>query len=221
MVNYNIIESENKIKKERMFIMLKKLGIFTMGLILTLSLTACGRERIVEVLPQEVDNSTINDTNDYETIPVVVEDSANDIVEPEPESIEEEITIYYSNQEYIMTGDESLDIVIPVKKSVMVGEKPIEEIVVEELQKEPEDENLSTSLANLDIISVDTVENIAYVNISSEGLSGGSLTETLVLQQLVYSLTELDEVEAVQILVDGSKEVSLMGHITIEEPLTR
>lgn len=221
MVNYNIIESENKIKKERMFIVLKKLGIFTMGLILTLSLTACGRERIVEVLPQEVDNSTINDTNDYETIPVVVEDSANDIVEPEPESIEEEITIYYSNQEYIMTGDESLDIVIPVKKSVMVGEKPIEEIVVEELQKEPEDENLSTSLANLDIISVDTVENIAYVNISSEGLSGGSLTETLVLQQLVYSLTELDEVEAVQILVDGSKEVSLMGHITIEEPLTR
>ena len=48
--------------------MMKKLGIFTMGLILTLSLTACGRERIVEVLPQEVDNSTINDTNDYETI---------------------------------------------------------------------------------------------------------------------------------------------------------
>ena len=201
--------------------MLKKLGIFTMGLILTLSLTACGRERIVEVLPQEVDNSTINDTNDYETIPVVVEDSANDIVEPEPESIEEEITIYYSNQEYIMTGDESLDIVIPVKKSVMVGEKPIEEIVVEELQKEPEDENLSTSLADLDIISVDTVENIAYVNISSEGLSGGSLTETLVIQQLLYSLTELDGVDSVQILVDGSKEVSLMGHITIEEPLTR
>ena len=187
--------------------MLKKLGIFIMGLILMFSLTACGRERIVEIIPQEDDKTTVNDTND--------------IVDPEPESIEEEITLYYSNQEYIMTGDDSLDIVIPVKKSVMVGEKPIEEIVVEELQKEPEDENLSTSLGDLDIISVDTVESIAYVNISSEGLAGGSLTETLVLQQLVYSLTELDGIDAVQILIDGSKEVSLMGHITIEEPLTR
>lgn len=144
-----------------------------------------------------------------------------DVIDPEPESKEKEITLYYANNEYILTGDESLDKIIPVKKKVMVGDKPIEEIVVRELQNEPSDENLTSSFSDIEILSVDTVDKIAYVNISSKNLSGGSLTETLTLQQLVYSLTELDEVEAVQVLVDGSKQESLMGHITILEPLRR
>ncbi len=206
--------------------MFKKIGILTMGLLLMVSFTACGTIK-VETIPESDNNiATINDENENDNDNAegtyeVESDDAHDITDPEPESKEEEITLYYANNEYIMTGDESLDKIIAVKKNVMVGEKSIEEIIVAELQNQPEDENLTTILSDLDIISVDTVEKIAYVNISSEGLSGGSLTEMLVLQQLLYSLTELDEVEAVQILVDGSKEVSLMGHITIEEPFTR
>lgn len=151
----------------------------------------------------------------------VVDEEVNNVVETEPENSETEITLYYANNEYIMTGDESLDIVVPVTRSVILGEKPIEKVVVEELQKQPSDENLDTSLEEINILTVDIAENIAYVNISSENLNGGSLTETLVLQQLVYSLIELDGVNAVQILVDGSKQDSLMGHYGIREPLTR
>lgn len=144
-----------------------------------------------------------------------------DIVESEPGSNEIVITLYYANKEYITTGDATLDRVIPVNRSVKLGETPIEEFVVMELKKQPGDENLDTSLDGLNILTVDLVEKTAYVNVSSENLSGGSLTEILVLEQLIYSLTELDGVESVQILVDGSKQESLMGHIVIEDPLTR
>ena len=54
------------------------------------------------------------------------------------------------------------------------------------IANQPEDDNLSTS-SNLEILTVERAENTAYVNISSDNLSGGSLTETLVLQQLVFS----------------------------------
>ena len=219
-------------------------------------LTACKKERIVEISPdsltdnkdmivERVSDALINESEDKASEDVIMDEgnedettslekksneatskdnvskSENKIIDPEPENREVEIVLYYSNQEYILTGDESLDRVIPVKKRVMVGGRPIEEILVLELQNQPEDDNLSTSLANLEILTVERAENTAYVNISSDNLSGGSLTETLVLQQLVFSLTELDGVDYVQILVDGSKVESLMGHFSTFEPLTR
>ena len=200
--------------------MLKKLGVFITLLAVIIGLNACRVNTTDIPLPSKKESEISTEDS------VIIEDETksgktNDVIDPEPGSTEKEITLYFSNNEYIMTGDESLDIIISVKKKVMVGENPIEEIVVKELQNEPEDDKLTTSLANIEILSVDTVEKIAYVNISSKDLSGGSLSETLILQQLVYSLTELEEVEAVQILVDGSKRESLMGHISIQEPLTR
>ncbi len=200
--------------------MLKKLGVFITLLAVIIGLNACRVNTTDIPLPSKKESEISTEDS------VIIEDETksgktNDVIDPEPGSTEKKITLYFSNNEYIMTGDESLDIIIPVKKKVLVGENPIEEIVVIELQNEPEDDKLTTSLANIEILSVDTVEKIAYVNISSKDLSGGSLSETLILQQLVYSLTELEEVEAVQILVDGSKRESLMGHISIQEPLTR
>lgn len=185
--------------------MLRKISMLIMVIILMVSFNACSMGKTDTPLPSDNTKS----------------DKTGEVIDPEPESKEKEITLYYSNNEYIMTGDESLDKIIAVKKTVMVGEKPIEEIVVRELQNEPDDKSLSSSLSNIEILSVDTVEKIAHVNISSKNLNGGSLAEALILQQLVYSLTELEEVEAVQILVDGSKQESLMGHISIQEPLTR
>lgn len=132
-----------------------------------------------------------------------------------------EITLYYVNNEYVLTGNESLDKLIPIKKIVNIKEESVEEAVVSELQVEPEDENLSTMLNKLKVLSVNVEDSIAYVDFSEENLSGGSLEESFILQQLVYSLTELDGINAVQVLVNGNKVESLMGHISIEEPLTR
>ncbi|MGI6751524.1 MAG: GerMN domain-containing protein [Anaerovoracaceae bacterium] len=132
-----------------------------------------------------------------------------------------EITLYYVNNEYIMSGSESLETILPVKKMVAIGDDSIEELVVSELQSDPDEEGLSTALSDIEILGVETIDSLVYVNISSENLSGSSLTESLLLQQLIYSLTEIPGIEAVQVLVDGEVTESLMGHILIEEPLTR
>jgi spore germination protein GerM len=110
---------------------------------------------------------------------------------------------------------------IPVKREVMLGEKSIEEVLIAELQKKPEDNKLSTGLEGLKVLSVETKENTAYVNFSSENLYGGSLQEMSVISQVVMTLTELPGIEQVQFLVDGSVRETLMGHDVIQEPIKR
>lgn len=156
-----------------------------------------------------------------EQTPVTQDPPQNVVVDPNPVGEKEEITIYYINNDYIATGNESLEKAIPVKKEVVIGEKSIEEVVLEELQKNPEDEKLSTAMGIIKVLSVETAENTAFVNLSGEKLRGGSLDETMILTQLILSLTELPGIEQVQIYVDGSVRETLMSHYEIMEPLTR
>ncbi|SDJ90487.1 GerMN domain-containing protein [Natronincola ferrireducens] len=185
---------------------MKKLGLILLIIAMMVTFIGCDRRQV-----------------ENETPPVETEnvDNDNDVVDPTPQEENVEVTLYYVNQEYVMTGDESLESIVPVIKEVTVGEKSLEAIILAELQKQPEDENLTTTLENIKVLSVDIAEEIAYVNLAGDKLSGGSLQEALLLNQILYSLTEIEGVEAVQILVDGSKRETLMGHITIEEPLTR
>ncbi len=180
---------------------IKKITLFLLAVIMVFTLAACNTKT-----PIEDGNNTGN---------------GNTVVDPAPEGETATVKLYFANQEYIMTGDESLDHTIGVDREVKIGEKPIEEVILEELKKKPEGEKLTTVLEKIKVLSVETAENIAYVNLSGENLNGGSMEESLILQQIVFSLTELEEVEGVQFLVDGSKRETLMGHIFIEEPLKK
>ncbi|KAB3526656.1 GerMN domain-containing protein [Alkaliphilus serpentinus] len=182
---------------------MKKLMVILFIAVLALTMLACGRQ--VEEVPQDQDpNNNGNGT----------------VVDPNPADEEKEVTLYFMNQEYIETGNEEVEKVIEVKREVTVGEQSLEEAVMAELQKKPE-EGMYTSLENIKILSVETVENTAYVNISSDGLYGGSLEEISLMNQVVLTLTDLPDIKAVQFLVDGSKRETLMGHFLIEEPITR
>lgn len=156
-----------------------------------------------------------NDTGNKDPI------GGNTIVDPNPEGEIVTVRLYFANQEYIMTGDGNLDQIIAVEREVKVKGKPIEEVILEELRNKPEDKGLATIAERIKVLSVETAENTAYVNLSGENLHGGSLEESLLLQQIVFSLTELEKINQVQFLVDGSKRETLMGHILIEEPLKR
>ena len=149
------------------------------------------------------------------------EDPNNGVVDPNPQGEKVEVTLYYMNQEYIITGNESLEKLISLKREVTVGEKPIEEVLMAELQKKPEDNKLSTALDTIKVLSVETAENTAYVNFSSDKLYGGSLQEMAIISQVVMTLTELPGIEQVQFLVDGSIRETLMGHDIILEPIKR
>lgn len=184
-----------------------KIGLITLIIMMMVTMIGCSQKPIETPAPL---TGTENNVEEGDVV-----------VDPEPEGEVVQVTLYFANEEYIITGNETLKKVLPVEKEVTVGEKSLEAVILAEIQKKPEGEKLSTTLENIKILSVDTAENIAYVNLAGDRLSGGSLQEDLVLHQIIYSLTELGDIDAVQLLVDGSKRETLMGHIFIEEPLKR
>jgi spore germination protein GerM len=130
-----------------------------------------------------------------------------------------EITLYFANDRYIQTGDDNEPQVLPEKRTVRPGDRSLPETVMAELISGPDTAGLSSVLSNLKVRSVEVRDGIAYVDFSGDNLHGGSLSESLLIEQTVRSLTALKGVEAVQFLVNGEKTESLMGHILVIDPV--
>ncbi|MGI5853994.1 MAG: GerMN domain-containing protein [Bacillota bacterium] len=130
-----------------------------------------------------------------------------------------EITLYFANDRYIQTGDVNEPQVLPEKRTVRPGDRSLPETVMAELISGPDTAGLSSVLSNLKVRSVEVRDGIAYVDFSGDNLHGGSLSESLLIEQTVRSLTALKGVEAVQFLVNGEKTESLMGHILVIDPV--
>ncbi|HEY8363847.1 MAG TPA: GerMN domain-containing protein [Clostridiales bacterium] len=141
------------------------------------------------------------------------------IVEPEPKTDEKEVTLYFVNKKYIETGDEKLEKLIAEKRTVRYGNMSLEEAVVRELMKGPENQELSTEIpASAKLINVEVADGTAFVNFAQEGLYGGSLQEIFTIMQITWTFGELGNIKKTQFLIDGNKAETLMGHIGIFEP---
>lgn len=130
-----------------------------------------------------------------------------------------EVTLYFANDRYVQFGDVNEPQVLPEKRTVHPGDRNLPETVMDELIAGPDTAGLSTVLSNLKVRSVAVREGIAYVDFSKDNMNGGSLSETLLIEQTVSSLTALEDIGAVQFLVDGEKAESLMGHILVVDPV--
>ena len=96
--------------------------------------------------------------------------------------------------------------------------------LLEELLKGPQDQSLSRIIPEgTRLLDVRVENGIAYADFSAEITKGnfGAATEGVLLSSIVWTLTQLEEVEAVQILVEGQVLESLAGHVSISEPLRR
>ncbi|MTI47009.1 GerMN domain-containing protein [Sporosalibacterium faouarense] len=130
--------------------------------------------------------------------------------------IGQEITLYFADEQAIDMVSER--VVVPM------DERPLEDVVIEKLQEGPtqyEQGHRPTIGDNIEIIDVEVTDATAFVNISSENLTGGSTEERFLIDSIVMSLTELDYIDKVKFLVDGESEGTLMGHFIIDEPFTR
>jgi spore germination protein GerM len=73
------------------------------------------------------------------------------------------------------------------------------------------------------LLGLEIKDRIAYANFSREikdNFSGGSMSEALLLNSIVHTLTQFNDVDKVQILIEGKKIESLGGHLDISQPLT-
>lgn len=139
----------------------------------------------------------------------------------ETKPIEEtrDVTLYFANNEYILTGNEELEKLVPENRTIEIKDTTVEAAVVAELQKGTENPDLSTLIPETTkIIDVTRTDDTVFVNFDRDGLNGSSLEESFTINQIVASMLELEGVHKVQFLVDGEITESLMGHFGAEEP---
>lgn len=100
----------------------------------------------------------------------------------------------------------------------------IEKTIVEELIKGPiNDGNISIIPTDTKVLSVETKNGVCFVNLSKEFVDkyqGGTAGEVLTIYSIVNSLTELDTVSSVQLLIEGEKKDTFV-HLAIAEPIAR
>jgi spore germination protein GerM len=149
------------------------------------------------------------------------QNKTDEIVDPTPQVAEKEVNLYFANEDYVVTGDEQLEKLKAEKRVLQYGEDmSLEETIVRELMKGPQSEGLSTEIpSTVKLIGVRVDNGTAFVDFAQEGLHGGSLQEFFTIEQIVRSLIELDSVDKIQFLIEGQKAESLMGHMSIYEPL--
>lgn len=205
--------------------MKKYISIFLIA-ILTLGLVACDegttqtKDEPEKIEVEDDNNEVVDEPEDDE--PEKVDDENNESTLPS--NIEEkEVTLYFVNREYIESGREDLDKYIPLEMIIEVEDGAIAEAIVNALIAGPSEkfEDVENGIPEgLKLIDLNLKDGLLYINLSSEGLHGGSLDEELLIGQMVNSLLELSTVEGVQFMVNGEIAESLMGHYDTSEPYT-
>jgi len=93
---------------------------------------------------------------------------------------------------------------------------------VNELLKGPYSANLVALIPEgTKLLNAEVKNDIAYVDFSTDilkGATGGSILQRFIIYTIVNTVTEIDEVDAVQILIDG-KNVGTFGDFDISKPL--
>ena len=175
--------------------------------------------------------NTLTDLDGIEQVRILVE--GNDLIAPsgKPYGLLKSYNIQEINRDLnkqvitLYFPDEQAMYVVPEQREVS-KDKPIAEIIVEELMKGPKTPGLepTTIPHGARLLSVEIKDKTAYVNFSSELVEkhvGGSTGEMMTILPIVNSLTEIPEVEKVQFLVEGKKVKTLAGHITFDEAFER
>lgn len=155
-----------------------------------------------------------------------------------PVEVEKPLKLYFVNQEFVDTGDESKGALVEYENiSIYLPETRQEDMTAEEhaslgytsavtmLWQVPEElEGADTAVTEeFTINNIICKDKIAYVDLAGAGLAGrgGSSEETLFISQIVETLiNSFEEIEQVQFLVDGEPAESLMGHCYTGEPFS-
>ena len=129
-----------------------------------------------------------------------------------------EIILYFVNSD--ATGLVAEERLIKTK-----AEDQLPQIIVEELLRGPKTPELSPTMPEgTALLGVEVEKGKASVNLSKEvqeNFNVGAMGEGYIIYSLVNSLTELPDIETVQILVEGRTVESIGGHFLTEEPFHR
>lgn len=136
-----------------------------------------------------------------------------------PEKVEyEQVILYFSDEQELK--------LVPENRLVEVKQREsLETQIVEQLILGPKEKgHFSTIPSETKIRNIKTEGSICYVDLSNEFISkntGGSSADLFTIYSIVNSLTELEEVNKVQFLIEGEKISDYKGSLDISKPLDR
>lgn len=123
------------------------------------------------------------------------------------------ITLYFAD-----TGKTKL--VKEYRKININDTRPVEQYIITELLKGPENkDNAKLLSSDTGVLSVETTDGTCYVNFKQDFINKNTSsqnTENLIIYSIVNSLTERDNIENVQFLIEG-KKTDKFGGINISE----
>ena len=129
----------------------------------------------------------------------------------------EEVTLYFSNQQATAVVGEKREL------SGNLNQEQFITLVLEELIKGPENQNLTASIPETVKVQAVTIENgLVQVDFSQEMHTdhwGGAAGESMTVNSIVNTLTEFPYIEQVKMTVTG--EPMNIEHMVLDEPLTR
>ncbi len=110
------------------------------------------------------------------------------------------------------------------RRSVVQNDKePVEKIVINELMRGSLSSGLKLIPAEAKLISTEIKDGVCFVNFSKEFTDkrvAGSSSELLTIYSIVNTLTELENIDKVQFLIEGQK-VETYGEIVFDEPFVK
>lgn len=121
--------------------------------------------------------------------------------------------------------DSAANKLVPEVRTIRItDQQPLEQYIINELIKGPEDNAHAATLSkNTTLISVTISDNIGFVNFAKNFIdknTGSPEKEEQAIFSIVNSMTELEAISSVQFLVEG-KKVEKFGEISIEHPIGR
>lgn len=131
------------------------------------------------------------------------------------EQEEYSIVLYYVNDAYVETGDESLEPLVVTEGTLNIESSLIEERYQQTLEMlaQPVD-GADTMFRQGMVHGVTVSDGLAVVDFDSNMMYGGSMEESFLIEQVVRTLIKsFDDVERVAFTVDGEEVDSLMGHL--------
>jgi len=131
------------------------------------------------------------------------------------------LTLYFANPAYVASGDEAIPhLVTEARPAPPAADLPAAALR-ELLEVGPRAGGVAVAPPGLRARITGVADGVVTVDFDREGLAGGSLTESLLLSALVWTLTELPAVSAVRVTIAGAPAESLMGHLDTTRPLRR
>ncbi len=130
----------------------------------------------------------------------------------------EEIQLSFIAEEYVLTGQG--EPFVQDSRALDTSGEDRYMVVLEALREAPE--RMETVLKEdyrIQSVQVSVTARSATVDFASEGLSGGSMEEELLIAQIVRTLLlNFQSISSVQFTVDGAVTDTLMGHLAIDQP---